>query len=254
MVSNNKSCILGVAIDNLFKKEILRRVEGFLFEKKFHQIVTINPEFILEAQKDKQFRDILNQADLKIADGIGIRFAFILQGIWLKSRVTGADLTQEILAMAERDQLKVFLAINKDGLSAYKEVQNSIKKIFPNILLHGANLKKNGQKIPSDIFKSDIVLCNFGAPYQEKFATRLNNGRIRLCMGAGGSFDYITGKISRAPKVLRVIGLEWLWRLLMQPQRLKRIFRATIVFPIKVITYKLLKTSAKGGFASGEKN
>lgn len=231
--------ILEVFIDNLTKKEILRRVKDFLSEKKFHQIVTVNPEFILEAQKDQQFRNILNQADLRIADGIGIRFALFIQGKWLSARMPGADLMREILAISESQKLKVFLAINKEGLSAYKEIKNALNKIFPNILLRGSNLKKNGQEIPPDIFESDIVLCNFGAPYQEKFATKINSGRIRLCMGVGGSFDYITKKTSRAPKILRMAGIEWFWRLLIQPQRWKRIFKSIIIFPIKVIFYKL---------------
>lgn len=227
--------ILGVTIDNLTKKQILNKVEHFLAENKFHQIVTINPEFILEAQKNKEFQNILNNADLRVADGIGIRFALLVRAIWLQARMPGTDLMREIFTIAEQNQLKVFLAANKKGLSTWKETRDAIKKIFPNIKLYGANLKRNGQKLPSDISNCDIVLCNFGAPYQEKFAQSLKNDTIRLYMGTGGSFDYLTKKVTRAPRLMRIIGLEWLWRLLMQPGRWKRISNAVIVFPVKII-------------------
>ena len=82
--------------------------------------------------------------------------------------------------------------------------------------------------------------CNFGAPDQEYFLESLR-GRsesVRLVMGVGGAFDFLTGKLPRAPRVFRVIGLEWLWRLFLQPSRWKRIWRAVVVFPIAVIQEK----------------
>jgi len=86
-----------------------------------------------------------------------------------------------------------------------------------------------------------IVFANFGAPYQEKFLNSLKsakNSKMRLVMGVGGSFDYLTGKIRRAPVFTRKIGLEWLWRLIQQPRRIKRIWNAVIIFPIKIIFQK----------------
>ena len=84
----------------------------------------------------------------------------------------------------------------------------------------------------------EIVFCNFGMGYQEKFLYSLKNAKnakIRLVMGVGGGFDFIMGKVKRAPLILRQIGLEWLWRLIQQPQRIKRIWNAVIIFPIRVI-------------------
>jgi len=79
-------------------------------------------------------------------------------------------------------------------------------------------------------------LCNFGAPYQELLLAGLRNqpGTIRVAMGVGGSFDFLTGKVKRAPRWMRAVGLEWLWRLLLQPRRLKRIWNAVVVFPVQV--------------------
>ena len=227
--------ILGVRIDNLSYSEVLGKIELFLGDGKFHQIATINPEFILEAQKNEEFKNILNGCDLNIADGIGIKFAFWRFGKLLKTRIAGADLMDKILEMADEKKLSVFLAVNKNGLSSYEELQNILSKKYPNIKFNGANIDPKNCHM-SHVTCSDILLCNFGAPYQEKFINSLKNDILGIAMGVGGSFDYITGKTKRAPKVMRIFGLEWLWRLIIEPKyRFKRVFNAVAIFPIKVI-------------------
>ncbi len=227
--------ILGVRVDNLSRREILEKTAFFLSEPKFHQIATVGPEFVLLAQKDEKFRDILNECDLNVADGVGIWFAFIRYFNFLKARFTGIALMMKILKMAEKRELGVFLAARKDGLSSWEETKAAIIKIYPNLIIGGANLGKESilYQIPDTKYK--ILLCNFGAPYQEYFINSVKNDTIRLAMGVGGSFDFLTGKTKRAPKILRRFGFEWLWRLFQQPNRWKRIFRAAVVFPIKVI-------------------
>ena len=231
--------ILGVRVDNLGRKEILEKVEVFLSESKFHQIATVNPEFILQAQKDAEFKNILNSCALNVADGMGIWFAFLRFGKFLKCRMTGIDLMMEILKLAEQKNLKVFLAAGSGGLSTWEEAAKAINKTFPSLTVSGANLDKTTTGSSFNTTDSgincDILFCNFGAPFQEKFLNSLKSDKIRLAMGVGGSFDYITGKIKRAPKFLRNVGFEWLWRLIQQPKRWKRIWNAVIVFPIKII-------------------
>lgn len=255
--------ILEVRIDNLEKKEILEKIEGFLAGDKFCQIATINPEFILQAQKDEEYKNILNNCDLNIADGMGIRFAFWRYGEKLKARITGADLFWEILKMANEKNLNIFLAASKDGLSSWEETAGAIKKTYPDIKISGADIDCHSERseesrtsgtsnistgsfaIAQDdknkISEADIVFVNFGAPYQENFLHSLKNqknGKIRLAMGVGGSFDFATGKLRRAPLWMQKAGLEWLFRLIQQPKRFKRIFNAIVVFPIKVIFEK----------------
>lgn len=237
-----KSQILGVKIDNLKRREIIECIEKFLDEPQFHQIATVNPEFILEAQKNQNFKNILNNSNLNIADGFGIRLAFLWRGKWLKTRMAGADLMMEILRIAESRGLEIFLACRKDGLSSFEEIQEAILKIYPNIKIFGGEFNIKDGVIASEAWQSQnqndfkIVLVNFGAPHQEIFINRLKSDRIRLAMGVGGSFDFLTGKIRRAPVFLRQIGLEWLWRFLQEPSyRAKRIFRAIIIFPIRII-------------------
>lgn len=231
--------ILGVKVDNLEKKEILEKIESFLAGNKFNQIATINPEFILEAQKDEEFKNILNDCDLNVADGVGIKFAFWKRSFQkLKTRIAGVDLMDEILKMANDRGLGVFLIADKNGLSTWEKTRDAILQKYPNLEIGGVNLDKNEKYNISDT-KYQILFSNSGAPFQEKFLYSLKsqeNGKIKLVMGVGGSFDYLTGKVKRAPKWMRQIGLEWLFRLILKPRyRIKRIFNAVIIFPIKII-------------------
>ncbi len=223
-------------MDNFEKKEILEKIGFFLDEDKFCQIATINPEFVLQAQKDEKFKNILNNCDLNIADGIGIRFAFWRFGKKLKCRMTGIDLMQEILKIANKKELKIFLVSNSGGLSNYEETRTAILKKYPNIEVHGINLDKDNTKYQVQDADYQILFCNFGAPFQEKFLNSLKDGKIKLAVGVGGSFDYLTGKLQRAPKWMQFFGVEWFWRLILQPKRIGRIFNAVIVFPVKILT------------------
>jgi len=261
--------ILGIKIDNLSRKDILDKIQFFLQEEnprtisdekiygKFHQIATVNPEFILQAQKDDEFRKILNGCDLSVADGVGIWFAFLRFGKYLKSRMAGIDLMIEILNLANKNKLSIFLVSHIDALSSWEESREAILKIYPDLEISGANLDCHSGLEPESSHKTQIldaslyqydctsissckiVFCNFGAPNQEKFIhslKSLENSKIKLAMGVGGSFDFLTGRIKRAPRCIRKIGLEWLWRFLQEPRyRAKRIFRAIIIFPIRVL-------------------
>lgn len=227
--------ILGVKIDNLSREEIFEKIENFLREEKFHQIATINPEFILEAQKNEEFRNILNNCNLNIADGFGLKFAFWRWGEKLKSRVAGVDLMLEILKIANKRGLGVFLVANKNGLSNWEETRDAILKVYPNLKIGGINIDKNNLGYKLQVTGYKIVFCNFGAPFEEIFLNRQKNAIIGVAMGVGGSFDFLAGKLRRAPIIMRKVGLEWLFRLIQQPRRIKRIVGATIVFPIKII-------------------
>jgi len=243
-LNKNRIDVLGIQIDNLNRFEIIDRIKFFLSEPKFHQIATINPEFILEAQKNPAFKNILNACDLNVADGFGIKLAFWRFGKNLKCRLTGADLMLEILKIAQTQKIPVFLAVNKDGLSNFKETRDAISKKYPEIEIGGYDLniyKSNNTSIQPymEEFKNyNLLFCNFGAPHQELFINSQKCDTIRLVMGVGGSFDFLTKKVRRAPQFMQIIGLEWLWRLILQPNRWKRIFNAIIIFPIKIIFKK----------------
>ncbi len=258
---------LNVKIDNLSRVEILDRVES----ADNLQIATVNPEFILEAQRNEEFKNILNSnKTLCVADGIGLKFAAWRYGKNLKCRWAGIDLMLEILKVANEKKQKVFLIANRNGLSTWQETATGIKKVYPELEIGGINIsaKITNYKIPNT--KCDIIFCSLGAPHQEILLHKLQDGNLnstesdeetdslgeksvlfgsetkieslpkpKLVMGVGGSFDFITGKIKRAPNFLRVIGLEWLWRLAIEPRyRFKKIWNAVILFPVKILINK----------------
>lgn len=220
--------ILGVPISVDGRERVLEKVGSFLREARFHRIATVNPEFLVLACQNSLFRENLRAADLRVADGFGIVLAGLLQGEEVP-RFSGADLLHDILSIAEKDGYPVFLAIRKGGLSSYEEIREALVKRYPNMNIEG-----------TDMNHASIVLCNFGAPEQELFLEGLRNtpSSIRLTMGVGGSFDYLTGKQKRAPKYVRACGFEWLWRLILQPWRFGRIWNAVVVFPVKVLLQK----------------
>ncbi len=250
----SSSLIFNTRVDNLAKQDIFHTVDTFLTSEQFHQIATVNPEFLLLARKDAAFRAVLNACELNVADGVGIHLALWRQGKRLRARVTGVDLMAYILQQAERNDLTVMCVLRKDGLSVWKDVRRAIKQQYPKLRVEGINsdpslchpaltytshpeLAEGSRTFTDALHNSHIVLCNFGAPHQEFFLAGLRNhtGALRVAMGVGGSFDFLTGKIKRAPKWMRAAGLEWLWRLLLQPRRFKRIWNAVIVFPLRVI-------------------
>ena len=153
--------ILGVKIDNLERNEMLLKMMDFLAEEKFHQIATINPEFIVEAEKNDEFKKILNDCDLNIGDGIGIKFAFWRLGKNLKFRMAGVDLMREILKIANIKKLKIFLVTSSRGLSTWEKTRNTILENHPDLIVDGINLKKNGvlgEDIRSKLSDFEIIL------------------------------------------------------------------------------------------------
>lgn len=225
--------LLGISICEASHDEIMTQVKTFLAEPKFHRIATVNPEFLVLAEKDPVFKQSLQSADLRVADGAGIVWAGWMQGKKM-TRFPGADLLHEVLLLAERDGHAVYLAIKKDGLSSYEEICGALLRKYPNLSVSGTDDESdNFGNWKLEIGNFAIVLCNYGAPMQELFLANLKEVGVasRVAMGVGGAFDFLTGKQKRAPRCLRAIGLEWLWRLILQPSRFKRIWNAVIVFP-----------------------
>lgn len=238
--------ILGVRIDNLTKKEILAKIEGFLAGDEFHQVATVNAEFVLEAEKNLEFKKILDASSLNIADGVSLKYAFVRYGKWLKCRWAGADLMHEILYLAYKKNYSLFIANNKFGLTTYNEIIEKLEKLYPSMEVYGGNIDPSDPVNWPEIKNYNILFCNFGAPLQEQFINFVKNDTINLAMGIGGGFDFVCGKVRRAPKIMRFFGLEWLYRLIFQSwrdthflvKRWKRVFNAVIILPIKIILSK----------------
>lgn len=226
--------ILGVNISTLRKEEIFKKIEKFLTDGQQHQIVTANPEFLLEARKDEEFFYILNNADLAISDGIGLKFAGWLLGKNIE-RIAGADLILDLLKIAQEKNLKVAVINWSGGLSCAHEIKSAIEKKYHGLEVYAEDTDKEWSKFNPEkinVFKPDIIFCALGAPWQDKFIYH-NLEKMpsaKLGIGVGGGLDYLTGKALRAPLIMRLLGLEWLWRLIRQPKRAKRIYNAVIIF------------------------
>lgn len=237
--------ILGINLINNKKQDILGKIKDFLLSNEQHQITTPNPEFILEAHRDEEFFYILNSAELSVPDGFGLKLASWFMGTNLKI-FPGADLVKDIFDIAEKENKEIVIINWSKGLSNAEEIRMALQKKWPkvevlveDIEIDSSNI--NWQKINS--FSPDIVFSSLGYPYQEKlvYHNLKNIPSAKIGMGVGGSFDFITGKRKRAPKVMRMVGLEWLWRLIIQPARWKRIYRAVFIFLWQFLDWKFVK-------------
>jgi len=245
--------ILGINISTLSRQEVLEKIGQFLEDGQQHYLVTPNPEIILEAHRDEEFFYILNKADLSLPDGAGLKFAAWAMGKNLR-RVTGADLVEDVLEMAQKDNLVVAVLNWDRGLSSKQDIENVLKNKYHGLRFTVEDIKRDlvpfeGTKSHVDV---DILFCTLGAPYQEKFIYHAINPSpcegeggvglpsVKVAIGVGGAFDFLTGKIKRAPKIMRLSGLEWLWRLFKQPWRARRIYQAVIVFPLKFIKWRFI--------------
>lgn len=229
--------IFGITIDNLSRSEVINRLSLWLNSSSFHRIATVGPEFLLLATKNRAFRGALESADLRTADGVGLRLPFLLAGETLVARVTGADLLPEIFRLAEAKHLTVGLMLDPGGLSGYETIKKALLEAYPDMSVAKFSPEYLTGSLP---IPYHVVLCNYGAPLQEIMLAGLKGkpGNVRLAMGVGGAFDFLTGKVPRAPKILRSIGLEWLWRLWQQPKRFRRIWNAVFIFPVRVMSQK----------------
>ncbi len=231
-------------IDNYTKEKINLFIDDFLEGEKTGQIVTINPEFLLEAQKNEKFRNAINNSDLSVPDGSGLNIAFWKNKKKMKYRYPGVDLTTDILKKLNKREMSVFLVVNKNGLTSFEKIKRALHEKFPKIKIKGLNcesIENLSESLIKKVSGSDVVLCNFGAPIQELFLFNLKNANIeniKLVIGVGGTFDFLAGSLQRAPKFMRKMGLEWLYRVFLQPWRFRRIINAVIVFPIKVLISK----------------
>lgn len=231
----DKVIICGIDIDNITMEDTIKKVEGYLKEDIPRRIYTPNTEIVMEAKDSKDLRDILNQGDLIIPDGIGLIYGSKLRKKPLKERVTGFDLSIEILKIANENNYSLYLLGGKEGVT--KEAAENIKKEYPNIRIAGYH---NGyfkgthigiensdeeKRIKDEIknAKTDILFVGLGFPKQESWINdHINDLNIKLAIGNGGTMDIISGNSKRAPEIYQKLGLEWLYRLIKEPSRIKR--------------------------------
>jgi len=285
--------ILGVRVDfGMSMDDVLIYIENVLLKKEgTHYICTTNPEFIMEAQKDEEFKRIINQSDLSVPDGIGVVYAkdylekiksfkrnvfFPLKAFFAglcigvkegqsKERITGVDLTHQLCNLASRKKYNVFFlggraknALGKHVIQNDKDMATEVSHIlsskYPGLNVIGATSKfsamEKDDKATVEYIKKcmdeknvssiDFLFICYGHPRQEKWIAR-NTHLIpaHVSLGTGGTFDNIVGSIELPPTIYTSRNMGWLYRLIRQPWRIKRIFMAFPTFPLKVFRQSL---------------
>lgn len=243
--------ILGVEIDNVNIDEALQRTKELIenSNKSCQLVVAPNTEFIMAAQKDKEFFEILKSAKLATPDSVGVMIGGKLQKKKFKSRIPGQTYFRSLLEYGEKQGWTFYLLGGKDDVP--KLATENLLKIYPNLKIVGYHEgffeKDSEENVIKEInsLKPNVLFVAMGAPVQEKWIyNHQKELKVDIAAGQGGTFDYESGKIKRAPKIIQTLCIEWLWRLILQPSRIRRM----IVLPIYLFKVLTVKDITKGKF------
>jgi N-acetylglucosaminyldiphosphoundecaprenol N-acetyl-beta-D-mannosaminyltransferase len=219
--------VLGVRVDDLDTEGTLDRIEELLAAGGHHLVATVNPEFVMLARRDPAFHRLLDSAALCLPDGWGVTWAARRQGRSLATRVTGVDLIPLLAKRAAERGWRLFLLGAAPGVA--ESVAALLRAEHPALAIAGSHAGVAGPEGDEESLRliaaahPDIVLVAYGAPRQELWIARnLAHLEAGVGIGVGGAFDYLSGSVRRAPAWMRRAGLEWLYRLLRQPWRARR--------------------------------
>lgn len=236
--------IYGVPVDDVTLEETLDLIDGYIASGQPHFIATTNTEFVMAARKDAAFRATLNAADLSIPDGIGVILGLRLLGFPVREHVRGTDLVERLMARAAARGYRVFLLGAMEGVAG--EAAKRLVERYPRLQIAGTYAGSPAPDHDDEAARKiaeagpvDILLVAYGAPRQEQWIER-NRERlgVPVAIGVGGVFDFLAGRVPRAPTLVRRLEMEWLYRLIRQPWR----WRRQLVLPhfaFKVLGLKL---------------
>ncbi len=252
----DKIYIMNVKINNVTLQEAVEKIENQIKIGSKYSIYTPNTEIVMMCQKDKEFLKYINNGDMVIPDGIGLVYASKIKKLPLKERTAGYDLSIKLLEIANNNKLKLYMIGGKPGVT--DKAAKNIKLKFPDINIcgykhgyfKGTHLDMNGHEEELEVINDinekspDILFVGFGAKKQEKWI-EYNKNKINatIIIGNGGTIDGIAGNVKRAPDIFIKLGLEWFYRLIKDPKRIKRqivlpIFMLKIIFGDKNIVRK----------------
>lgn len=229
----NLVVILGVPVDNLDFKETLERIDHFVQAgrrtRRFHQVATVNTDFLVKAAEDPKLRRLLQSVHLATPDGMPLLWASRLLGSPLKERVTGADLVPAIAELAAQKGYSIYLFGAGPGIA--QKAAQVLQERYPALTIAGVAsppytpIQQMDRSVLDDIRAAnpDILLVALGNPKQEKWIEMYGRQvNAPVIMGVGGSLDFIAGNIKRAPLWMQKSGFEWLFRIMQEPRRLWR--------------------------------
>jgi len=257
MVDKNRIRFLGVPVDLVDGPKAMAIFRELMDKEGCSLIVTPNSEIVVNASKDPELKSIIEQADLVIPDGIGLVYASKIMGVPLSERVTGIDFLERILGYLEETGQSVFLFGSKPGEGGAPGVAElaaeKMRERFAGLAIagthHGYFKEEEEEGIVRAINESgaDFLVVALGSPKQEKFIYRYRDKlAVKGAIGVGGSLDVWAGTLKRAPEFYRNHGLEWLYRLIQQPSRYKRM-AALPLFMIKIIVSRFRRGGEQHG-------
>jgi N-acetylglucosaminyldiphosphoundecaprenol N-acetyl-beta-D-mannosaminyltransferase len=232
--------LFAVPVHKVTMDDTVALVDVLMAQPGLRQIATVNPEFVMAAQHDAEFLAVLREADLCLADGIGLLYAAKWLGEELPERVPGSELVYRLAESAAQRQWRLFLLGAAPGVA--EEAAAIFKSKYPALVIAGTHAGSpaaaENEEIVAQINESraDLLFVAYGAPNQDKWIAR-NRGSfttIGVAIGVGGSLDFVTGRSIRAPRWVQDLGLEWLHRLIKEPWRWRRML-ALPRFAVKVL-------------------
>ena len=222
--------ILGIPVHSLSRAQALTLLGDFVAEGGRRHAVTVNPEYLVQARARPDFQLVLRQADLALPDGVGLALAARLLGAPLVARITGVDLLEDLAALAALRGYRLFLLGAGEGVA--EAAARRLEARFQGLVVADTYA---GSPRPEDELEAirkvraaapDILFVAYGAPAQDLWIRRnLERLGVPLAIGIGGAFDYVSGRVPRAPRWMQRLGLEWLYRLWREPWRWRRMLR-----------------------------
>ncbi|MBI1813047.1 WecB/TagA/CpsF family glycosyltransferase [Candidatus Peregrinibacteria bacterium] len=248
MSALSRVTLLGVPLDPVTTHEAVVRLMALLEDPAPHHVATPNSEMLVEAHRNAAFRRVLQHAALNLPDSVGLLFMARFTGQNLPARVTGVDTVHALCARLPADH-PVFLLGAPPGIAPMAAAALIAKNLELRIVgtFSGSPRSEDAQAMIDRINAASphLLLVAFGAPAQDLWiADHLKDlPSVRVAMGVGGTFDFLAGERARAPRVFQYLGLEWLWRLVLEPRRWKRIWNAVVVFPLLVVRHRQNRSS-----------
>jgi N-acetylglucosaminyldiphosphoundecaprenol N-acetyl-beta-D-mannosaminyltransferase len=232
--------ILGCGFDPVTMEEAQAQLASYVVDGSPHLVITANPEMVMKARGDQLLTEIMERADLVVADGVGVVWASGIIGDPVPERIPGIELAEGLLRRAASEGWKVFLLGGAEGVS--DQAAQALRRILPDLKIVGTfhgffGSDQEEQEILEQITreKPEILLAALGVPRQEKWlAAHLGTLKVPVAIGVGGSFNVWAGVDKRAPLWVRKINLEWFYRLVRQPWRVKRLLSLP-VFVLAVV-------------------
>lgn len=225
--------VCGLPFPNQTEESIRQTLEEVLTRHACFCVFTPNPEMLAATQKDDSVAALLRSADLLLPDGVGVLLAARLSGKRLPGTVTGIDTAEWLLQAAERRRLSVFLLGGKPGVA--EEAAQAWKVKLPHLTVcgthHGYFDKEVGSAENQAVCRAiraaapDLLFVCLGFPLQERWIAENASSlpSLRLTIGVGGAADVWSGRVRRAPKPIRSLHCEWLWRAVWEPRRVRRL-------------------------------